>query len=190
VLSFAVTLLATLLALLLAGFFALRRRLGLAFMCLACLFLLFRPGMAQASEFCKPTKYADGDAITFISDGEKIRLRVAGYDSPEHGQPFSRVATQRLREFTQWGARCDCYKRDRHGRNVCTVTTLTGQSVAAVMLRAGLGCIDSRFEGEAHPTDRRAARDALEAAQAVRAGIWSLTNPQCAVEFRIEKSAK
>lgn len=185
-----VTLLATVAAVLLAGFFALRRRPVFALLCLVCFFLLFRPGVVQAGEFCKPTRYADGDTFTYVRDGEKIRVRLAGYDAPERGQPYSRVATQRLRVLTQEGAHCDCYKQDRHRRSVCTVRTLAGENVAAVMLGAGLACIDPRFEGEAAAADRQAAREALQSAQAARAGMWSMSNPQCAADFRREKNAK
>lgn len=52
---------------------------------------------------------------------------------------------------------------------------------------AGLGCIDSRFEDEASPTDRAEARRALEDAQARKLGMWSSPNPQCAAEYRREK---
>lgn len=179
-----VTLLATVAAVLLAGLFAMRRRPVLALLCLICFFALFRPGVAVASEICRPTRYADGDTFTFFRAGEKVRVRLAGYDAPERGQPYSRVATLRLRLLTQGGAACDCYKQDKHGRSVCTVRTLSGENVAHVMLRAGLACIDARFEREAAPVDRQAAREALQAAQARRTGMWSLTNPQCAADFR------
>ena len=47
------------------------------------------------------------------------------------------MATNRLRDLTEGGANCDCYKQDRHGRSICTVHTLAGENVAAVMLKAG-----------------------------------------------------
>jgi endonuclease YncB( thermonuclease family) len=65
-------------------------------------------------------------------------VRVAGFDAPERGQPFSNVATQMMRDLTQGGALCDCYKQDRYKRNVCTVRTRDGQNVATLMLRAAL----------------------------------------------------
>jgi micrococcal nuclease len=184
------TLIITLLTAVLALYFMIRRQLGLALVCIACFFLLFRPGVAMADEVCRPIRYADGDTFTFLRAGEKIRVRVAGFDAPERGQPFSRVATAKLRELTEGGALCDCYKQDRHGRSVCTVRTLAGQHVAPLMLGAGLGCIDPRFEGEAAPDDRQAARAALEAAQAARRGMWSMPDPQCAVDFRRQKNAQ
>ena len=117
----------------------------------------------------------------------KVRVRLAGYDAPEVGQPFSRRATDHLRMLTAGGAQCDCYKADRYGRSVCTVRTLAGANVAPLMLGAGYGCIDPRFEEEAKPEDRAQARAALEDAQVRRVGMWSVVAPQCAAEFRREK---
>jgi uncharacterized protein YkuJ len=37
------------------------------------------------------------------------------------------VATNRLRDLTEGGANCDCYKQDRHGRSICTVRALDAQ---------------------------------------------------------------
>jgi endonuclease YncB( thermonuclease family) len=182
-----VTLLFTLVALALAGYFALRRRVLLAVISIGCFLALFNPTAAMAEEICKPIRYADGDTFSFKRDGELVRVRLAGFDAPEVGQPFSRRATEHLRMLTVGGARCDCYKADRYGRSVCTVRTLAGANVAPLMLVAGFGCIDPRFENEADPVDRDQARAALEDAQARRLGMWSGTNPQCAAEFRREK---
>lgn len=184
------TLFITVLTAVLALYFMMRGRLGLALVCIGCFFLLFRPGVVYADEVCRPVRYADGDTFTFLRAGEKIRVRVAGFDAPERGQPFSRVATAQLRQLTEGGALCDCYKQDRHGRSVCTVRTLDGQHVAPLMLGAGLGCIDPRFEGEAAPDDRQAAREALQVAQAARRGMWSMPDPLCAVDFRRQKNAQ
>ncbi len=182
-----VTLLFTLVALALAGYFALRRRVLLAVISIGCFLALFNPTAAMAEEICKPIRYADGDTFSFKRDGELVRVRLAGFDAPEVGQPFSRRATEHLRMLTVGGARCDCYKADRYGRSVCTVRTLAGANVAPLMLVAGFGCIDPRFENEADPVDRDQARAALEDAQARRVGMWSGVNPQCAAEYRREK---
>lgn len=177
-------------ALFLAAYFTLRRRLVLAAVCLGCFFALFRPSIALSAELCKPIRYADGDTFTFMRDGEKVRVRLAGYDALERGQPFSRRAAEHLRQLTEGGAQCDCYKQDKYGRSVCTVRTRAGVNVATEMLKAGYACIDPRFEGEAAPADRAAARAALEEAQAQRRGMWSMSDPICAVDYRRSKDAK
>lgn len=182
-----ITLLATLAALGLSGYFALRRRVVLAVVSMGCFLVLFNPTAAMGNEICKPIRYADGDTFNFKRDGELVRVRLAGFDAPERGQPFSRRATEKLRSLTAGGARCDCYKTDRYGRSVCTVRTLTGVNVAPLMLGAGFGCIDPRFENEADPVDRAQARASLADAQARKVGMWSDSEPQCAAEYRREK---
>lgn len=171
----------------LAAYFAWRRRFVLASVSLGCFLALFRPSVAMSAELCVPFRYADGDTFTFFRKDEKVQVRLAGYDAPERGQPFSRRATEHLRMLTGGGAQCDCYKSDRYGRSVCTVSTLTGANVAPLMLGAGFGCIDPRFENEADPADLTQARAALENAQARRLGMWSGVNPQCAAEYRREQ---
>lgn len=116
-------------------------------------------------------------------------MRVAGFDAPERGQPFSRVATAKLQELTQAGADCDCFKTDKYGRSVCRVRA-GGHNVATSMLQEGLGCIDPRFVGEDSEKDRRANAEALRAAQAARRGMWSDDAPMCGKEFRDSKRAK
>ena len=178
-------------ALLLAGYFTLRRRLVLACVCMGCFFALFRPSMAFAGEHCKPHHHPDGDTFYFRdASGKEVRVRVAGFDAPERGQPFSQVAKRRMQEMTSRGADCDCYKQDRYGRSVCTVRTQHGENVATVMLAAGLGCIDPRFENEASDGDRAAARAALQQAQDAKRGMWSQPNPVCGYEYRKAKNAQ
>lgn len=186
--SSGITLLVTLAALVMAGYFTLRRRIVLAVVSMGCFLMLFNPTVAMSMEICKPIRYADGDSFNFVRGGnELVRVRLAGYDAPERGQPYSRRATEKLRLLTANGAQCDCYKKDRYGRSVCAVRTLEGAHIAPLMLRAGYGCIDERFENEASPEDRDQARAALESAQAKKVGMWSGVNPQCAAEFRREK---
>ena len=189
-LSVLVTFIGTMAVLFLAGYFAWKRRPVLALVCGLCFFALFRPTVAMSAEFCKPVRYADGDTFTFKRNGESVRVRLAGYDAPERGQPFSKKATQYLRELTRAGANCDCYKRDRYGRSVCTVRTLDGDNIAKLMLDAGFGCIDARFEQEASAEDRAVARAALADAQRTQRGMWSDKSPVCAADDRRAKSAK
>lgn len=170
-----------------AGYFALHKGMMFTLISICCFLVLLNSSAVIAEEICMPIRYADGDTFNFKRGGELVRVRLAGYDAPERGQPFSARATEYLRKLTAGGARCDCYKADRYGRSVCTVRTLQGTNVAPLMLAAGYGCIDPRFENEATPVDRAQARAALEEAQARRMGMWSGANPQCAAEFRRKK---
>jgi hypothetical protein len=57
-------------------------------------------------------------------------------------------ATNQLLDLTSGDARCHCYKKDRYKRSVRNVRPPDGQTVATLMLAAGLGCMDERFEHE------------------------------------------
>lgn len=176
----------TLMALALAGYFGLRRRLVLVAVCLGCFFALLTPSVVFGGELCKPTRYADGDTFTYFdqASGAPRNVRVKGFDAPERSQPFSKQATNKLRELTEGGADCECHKLDRYGRSVCTVRTLAGENVATAMLRAGFGCIDPRFEKESTAQDREEGRAALAEAQAARRGMWAQSQVQCGFEYR------
>ncbi len=179
----------TLMALALAGYFGLRRRLFLVAVCLGCFFALLTPSVVFGGELCKPTRYADGDTFTYFdqASGAPRNVRVKGFDAPERSQPFSKQATNKLRELTEGGADCECHKLDRYGRSVCTVRTLAGENVATAMLRAGFGCIDPRFEKESTAQDRDEGRAALVEAQVARRGMWAQSQVQCGFEFRQAK---
>jgi endonuclease YncB( thermonuclease family) len=176
----------TLMALALAGYFGLRRRLVLVAVCLGCFFALLTPSVVFGGELCKPTRYADGDTFTYFdqASGAPRNVRVKGYDAPERSQPFSKQATNKLRELTEGGADCECHKLDKYGRSVCTVRTMSGENVATAMLRAGFGCIDPRFEKESTAQDRDDGRAALAEAQAARRGMWAQSQVQCGFDYR------
>ena len=45
--------------------------------------------------------------------------------------------------------RCGTRPSVWHGRSVCTMSTRSGENIAPLMLRAGLGCTDPRFANDA-----------------------------------------
>jgi len=148
------------------------------------IWLFAQLGTVAHAEVCKPFKYADGDTFTFMRGAESVTVRVAGFDAPERGQPHWRVARARLEELTRDGVDCECYKADRYQRQVCNVRLGNGSNVVTHMLSAGLGCIDPRFEGEAPPNDRGAARQALQEAQIARRGMWAEPDALCGFDYR------
>ena len=44
----------------------------------------------------KVIKVADGDSITILHQGKKLRIRLAEVDAPEHGQPYWKKSRQAL----------------------------------------------------------------------------------------------
>jgi endonuclease YncB( thermonuclease family) len=66
---------------------------------------------------------ADGDTITLLDKHyHQHRIRIAGIDAPELGQPFGRRSKQHMAQLA-FGrdAKADCYKVDRYDRDVWKV---------------------------------------------------------------------
>ena len=106
------------------------------------------------------------------------------------GQPFGKVATERLKELIGDGATCDCKKTDRYGRSLCLVRGADGRDVATAMLQDGLGCIDARFVKDESAQDQKAHSEALQHAQAAKIGMWSIPDSICGKEFKEQKNAR
>ena len=109
---------------------------------------------------------ADGDTLEVLRDGRAIRVRLAGIDAPETGQPWSRRARTRLSELV--------FRRDvgvvvrdvdRYGRDVVDVTLADGRRVNDVLVSEGLAWFYATFSkdqglarleaGSARGTSRR-----------------------------------
>ncbi len=85
-------------------------------LCAASLLVFLFPSLGWGTEDCRPHHHPDGDTFHYRNvQGVEVKVRVAGFDAPERGQPYSRVATERMRSLTAGGAQCDCYKNDRYG---------------------------------------------------------------------------
>lgn len=91
----------------------------------------------------KVTRIVDGD--TFISgrrtDGEELRIRLYGVDTPEKGEPCFDEATERFKELAgdsvliEYGPR----QTDRHDRLLAYVYTEGAESIAEKLIQEGLG---------------------------------------------------
>ena len=69
--------------------------------------------LAAIDGACQPNHWPDGDTFHYKnSKGQVVKVRVAGFDAPERGQPFSKVARERLVALTEGGARCHCERKD------------------------------------------------------------------------------
>jgi endonuclease YncB( thermonuclease family) len=101
-------------------------------------FALALPGADPAQPFTgKVVKVADGDTITVLAGGARHRVRLAGIDAPEKGQPFGRRAWESL-DATVCGkvVKVAWKKRDRYGRILGEVY-LGEYSVNLEMVRSG-----------------------------------------------------
>lgn len=95
-------------------------------LCLCVLLTLSLIPSANAAEWLvegRVVAVSDGDTI-IIFDASKTqhKVRLAGIDAPEKGQPFGNVSKESLsRLMFDKRVEARCHKKDRYGREVCKV---------------------------------------------------------------------
>ena len=121
----------------------------------------------------------DGDTVTLLDGGRvQHRVRIAGIDAPEKGQPFGEAAKEglsRLVHGRQVEARCR--KRDRYGREVCALFVGT-QDIGLEQVRSGLAWWYREYAREQTSDDRASYEAAELEARGARRGLWRDANPQ------------
>jgi endonuclease YncB( thermonuclease family) len=128
---------------------------------------------------------ADGDTITLLDGSrQQHKIRIGGIDAPEKGQPFGARSKQHLSDLSHGrAATADCHKRDRYGREVCTVY-VDGLDVGLAQLDAGMAWWFRRYANEQPPQQRIDYESAEDRAAADRAGLWQDPNPVPPWEWR------
>ena len=115
---------------------------------------------------------ADGDTLEVMRDGRAVRVRLAGIDAPETGQPWSRRARSRLAELVfHRDVAVSVLDVDRYGRDVVDVKTSDGRRVNDVLVAEGLA-----WFYRAYSDDRELERLETEA-RSMRRGVWSDGSP-------------
>ncbi len=120
----------------------------------------------------------DGDSITLLDANKRQhKIRLAGIDAPELGQPFGRASKQHLAELlANRDAVAECSKIDRYRRDVCRVV-VGGVDAGLEQLRAGMAWFFRRYDKEL-PSDRRTLYAEAEAqAQSELRGLWAVAEP-------------
>ena len=81
---------------------------------------------------------SDGDTVTVLdSEKKQHKVRIAGIDAPEKGQAFGERSTQNLSALVfQKRVEAPCHKKDRYGREVCTVY-VASRDVGLEQIRTG-----------------------------------------------------
>lgn len=132
-------------------------------------------------------KIVDGDTLDVIDGANNLtRVRLAGIDAPEKGQPFSKVAKNSLSEMVfKREVTLDGDKVDRWKRRVAKVST--DHDVCLEMIRKGLAWHFKKYEDEQSEQDRAAYNVAEQQARAARLGLWSEVSPIPPWEIRESK---
>lgn len=127
----------------------------------------------------------DGDTITVLdSRKEQHRIRLAGIDAPEKGQPFSSRSTQNLAKWVHSRAVIvDWHKKDRYGRLV-GVVLVDGHDVNLEQVRAGFSWWYRDYAKEQTPEDRQAYELAEKVAREKKLGLWVEPKPVPPWEWR------
>ena len=155
-----------------------------AFLTLASLLLLAQPVPAEwlPPFSAKCIAIIDGDTIEVLHDGETLRVRLEGIDSPEAGEAFSRKA----KDYTgsvAYGKQVTVVpkERDRYGRLVARI--LVGETdLSVALVERGLA-----WHYTIHSDDQELAL-AESKAKTERLGIWTLPNP--APPWELEEPAQ
>jgi endonuclease YncB( thermonuclease family) len=128
---------------------------------------------------------SDGDTVTVL-DSAKVqhKVRIAGIDAPEKGQPYGNASTESLsrlvfgREVAAY-----CYKKDRYGREVCRVFQKQ-RDVGLEQIRAGMAWHFKEYQHEQTAHERLIYRDDENAAKAAKQGAWKDPMPVPPWEWR------
>lgn len=114
----------------------------------------------------------DGDTLEVLVDGAPRRVRIAGIDTPERGQPWAERAKQALsaRVFGKQ-VKVNEIAEDRYGRTVGEVYA-DDVCVGCELVRAGHAWVYRGF------TDDRVLFDLEAQARAAGRGLWGLPESQ------------
>jgi endonuclease YncB( thermonuclease family) len=141
---------------------------------------------------------ADGDTVTVLdSNNIQHKIRVAGIDAPEKGQPFGERSKQSLsRAVLGKDVRIEWDKQDRYGRMVGKVWVTPPEvtckqppcpktlDAGLAQLTVGLAWHFKKYANEQAEEDRLRYAFAEDEARARKAGLWSAPNPIPPWEWR------
>ncbi len=128
---------------------------------------------------------SDGDTIGVL-DAQRVthRVRLAGIDAPELGQPFSQRSKQHLAGLVHGReVHVEWNKLDRYGRIVGKVIA-DDLDVCREMVAAGLAWHYKAYQQEQPLEDRKTYNAAEDAAREGQLGLWSEPQPVPPWEYR------
>lgn len=130
---------------------------------------------------------ADGDTLTVLDDQHRAhKIRLAGIDAPERGQPFGRRATEALaalaknRRVVVSGGKTDRYQRRIGIVRVAPAECLNcapSVDVGLSLIKAGFAWHYLAYEREQSRSDRDHYRQAEAGARDRQDGLWADAAP-------------
>ena len=162
--------------------------------------LLILGGVVRAESLLgRVVGVTDGDTVTVLDAAKaQHKVRLAGIDAPEKGQPFGERSKENLSRLV-FGrdVRVDWHKKDRYGRLVGTVWVASPHApchqrsdcaktldAGMAQLTVGLAWHYKKYASEQDPQQRGQYAFAEEEAKARRVGLWAYANPVPPWEWR------
>jgi endonuclease YncB( thermonuclease family) len=149
---------------------------------------LFLPSLAIGAERVvgEVVAISDGDTLTIL-DARRAqhRIRLDGIDAPERGQGLGQRSKDSLADLVRAKrVKANCTKRDRYGRQVCTVV-VSGFDVGLEQIRRGMAWHYKRYAHEQTSGDRSAYAAAEATARKAGLGLWREPAPMPPWEWRV-----
>jgi micrococcal nuclease len=122
----------------------------------------------------------DGDTVKVLTpspENREIKVRLAGIDAPERGQPFGKASKQALSDlvFGQ-NVTLDGDKIDRYGRLVAKIQ-YEGRDINLEIVRLGLAWWYRKYADEQTAADQKLYEAAEADARGRRVGLWADAEP-------------
>lgn len=135
--------------------------------------------LAQAAELSgRVVGVIDGDTIDVLVDERHLhRVRIAGIDAPEKGQPFGQQAKSRMSALV-FGkhVQVEYGKRDKYKRIVGTVRQ-SSLDAGLDLIRTGLAWHYKKYQDEQPLEDRSTYSETEAEARRARRGLWRDETP-------------
>ena len=136
------------------------------------LFLIFSLSAQAKTTEGLVVKIADGDTLTLLtSSNKKIKIRLAGIDTPEIKQPFGNKAKQALAKLVfQKKVQVEAQTKDRYGRTV-GIIFVDGLNVNYELVRQGMAWVYRKY------TDDEIFYRLEAQAKTKKSGLWAEEKP-------------
>jgi endonuclease YncB( thermonuclease family) len=120
----------------------------------------------------------DGDTVTVLdAQNTQHKIRLAGIDAPEKGQPFGSVSKESLSDLAYGQTvNIEWQKRDKYGRLVGKII-VGGEDANLEQVLRGLAWHYKEYAREQSPEDQSAYASAEESARSAKTGLWAETEP-------------
>lgn len=150
------------------------------------LLLLLVPLTSWSAELeGRVVRIVDGDTLILLdASNTQTKVRLAGIDCPERGQPWGTRAKQALSNYVfDQQVTVVWTKLDRYGRTVGKIIN-SQQDVNLALVRDGMCWWYRKYAGEQSPVDQRLYEAAEAKAREERKGLWVDPKPVAPWDWR------